>query len=373
MKRALTIFAGICFLSLNLVTAQAASPSCFGRSATLLGTNGDDVIVGTSGSDVIQGLGGNDIIYGGGGDDFICGGAGRDKIFGDRTSATTYAVPGDDTLSGGPGNDRLFGDGNGVDHGGDIFTGGAGNDYINAGPVSLNAGYERENVVAYNAAPGPISVNVPINSTGIATTTVTGDGTDTLIDVGGIQGSRFDDSFSIGSWVDEIAGGGGNDQITYAASGSAGGLEVNGDGNLCLRCMSSAGADGNDTILFSPGSYGVDVALYGGGGNDTVSGATYPSHGEFGGAGDDSLSDTQLAYGEGGNDTLIGTPGYDNLYGGAGADTIKGRTGNDSLLGGTGDDILNSKDGTAGNDTANGGAGVDQCTFDTGDNVLNCP
>jgi Ca2+-binding RTX toxin-like protein len=372
MKRALTIFAGICFLSLNLVAAHAASPTCFGKPVTLLGTTGDDVIVGTSGVDVISGLEGNDTLFGGGGNDFICGGMGSDKIFGDRTSATTYAAPADDTLAGGRGNDRIFGDGNTLQHSGDTFVGGYGNDYINAGPLTLNKGYERDNVVSYNSAPGPVSVTDPASPTGASTTTVTGNGTDTLIDVGAIQGSPFDDSFVINGWVDEVAGGGGNDHITYG-SGGAGGLEVNGDGNLCPRCLGLPGTDGNDTILFSPGSYGVDVGLYAGGGNDTVSGVAFPSHGEFGGPGDDSLSDTQLAYGEGGNDTLVGTTGYDNLYGGLGADTITGRTGNDSLFGEAGNDTLNSKDGTAANDTADGGIGVDGCTFDSGDTVLSCP
>jgi Ca2+-binding RTX toxin-like protein len=297
---------------------------------------------------------------------------GSDKIFGVRISATTYAGPGDDTLAGGRGNDRIFGDGNTLQHSGDTFLGGYCNDYMNAGPLTLNNGYERDNVVSYNSAPGPVSITDAASSTGSSITTVTGNGTDTLIDVGAIQGSPFDDSFVINGWVDEVAGGGGNDHITYG-TGGAGGLEVNGDGNLCRRCLGLPGTDGDDTILFSPGSYGVDVGLYAGGGNDTVSGVAYPSHGEFEGPGDDSLSDTQLAHGDDGKDTLVGTTGYDNLYGGRGADTITGRTGIDSLLGEAGNDTLNSKDGTAGNDTADGGTEVDGCTFDTGDIVVNCP
>jgi Ca2+-binding RTX toxin-like protein len=372
MKRALTISAAFCFLSLNLVAAKAAPSTCFGKPVTQLGTNGDDLIVGTSGVDVISGLGGNDTLYGGGGNDFICGGPGSDRIFGDRTSSTSFAGPGDDTLAGGRGNDRIFGDGNTLQHAGDTFVGGYGNDYINAGPLALNNGYERDNVVSYNSAPGPVSVTDPASTSGSSTTTVTGNGTDTLIDVGAIQGSPFDDSFVIDGWVDEVAGGGGNDHVTYGPAG-AGGLEVNGDGNLCSRCLGLPGTDGNDSILFSAGSYGVDVGLYAGGGDDTVSGVAFPSHGEFGGPGDDSLSDTQLAYGQGGNDTLSGTTGYDNLYGGRGADSIRGRTGNDSLFGQAGTDTLNSKDGTAGNDTANGGAGVDKCTVDIGDTVVSCP
>ncbi len=38
--------------------AQSEEPDCFGRPPTILGTEGDDVLVGTDGPDVISGLGG---------------------------------------------------------------------------------------------------------------------------------------------------------------------------------------------------------------------------------------------------------------------------------------------------------------------------
>jgi Ca2+-binding RTX toxin-like protein len=78
---------------------------CRGLPATIVGTEGRDIIIGTPGPDVIHGLGGNDVIRGGRGDDLICGGPGRDR------------------LSGGPGRDRLFGD-----SGRDRLDGGAGRD-----------------------------------------------------------------------------------------------------------------------------------------------------------------------------------------------------------------------------------------------------
>src|SRR6185312_17495539 len=57
--------------------AYAATPTCFGQTATVTGTAGDDTaLTGTSGADVIVGLGGNDTISGGGGNDLICGNAG---------------------------------------------------------------------------------------------------------------------------------------------------------------------------------------------------------------------------------------------------------------------------------------------------------
>ena len=36
-------------------------PLCAGRPATIVGTQGDDLIIGTRGDDVIHGLGGNDL------------------------------------------------------------------------------------------------------------------------------------------------------------------------------------------------------------------------------------------------------------------------------------------------------------------------
>src|SRR3989442_11159085 len=66
-------------------SARAQGVTCVGldeRLATIVGTEGDDVIVGTSGDDVIQALGGNDVIDGGDGNDLICGGAGDDVIYG---------------------------------------------------------------------------------------------------------------------------------------------------------------------------------------------------------------------------------------------------------------------------------------------------
>src|SRR6185503_9403545 len=55
---------------------------CNGKSATIVGTYGPDILEGTSGYDVMSGLGGDDTIYGLGGNDVICGGWGSDTIEG---------------------------------------------------------------------------------------------------------------------------------------------------------------------------------------------------------------------------------------------------------------------------------------------------
>lgn len=78
--------------------AWATVPECDGSLATIIGSEGDDVLVGTSdndvffaagGDDTITGLGGNDIVCAGDGDDFIDSGDGNDRIF---------AGPGNDSI-----------------------------------------------------------------------------------------------------------------------------------------------------------------------------------------------------------------------------------------------------------------------------------
>jgi Ca2+-binding RTX toxin-like protein len=75
----------------------ATTDTCGGRTATILGTGGEDAIHGTAGPDVIVALGSSDTVWGLGGADRICLGRG------------------DDTSWGGPGTDRMYGqDGNDV-------------------------------------------------------------------------------------------------------------------------------------------------------------------------------------------------------------------------------------------------------------------
>jgi hypothetical protein len=109
-------------VSLQCLSACSTTPqpTCNGRSVTILGTAGDDLLVGSPGADVMAGRGGNDIVNGGAGDDVICGEAGNDLLIGG---------PGRDTLLAGAGNDVLMGDA-----GADTLLGGTGNDALTGGP-----------------------------------------------------------------------------------------------------------------------------------------------------------------------------------------------------------------------------------------------
>ena len=96
--------------------------------------------------------------------------------------------------------------------------------------------------------------------------------------------------------------------------------------------------------------------LRGSGGNDTI----------YGGVGNDNIEGfdgDDILYGGVGNDTLSGNTGKNILYGGVGNDTLSGSyQGNNVLYGGDGNDNLS---GGIGSDTLTGGAGKDQFSLDT--------
>jgi Ca2+-binding RTX toxin-like protein len=87
----------------------AATPTCKGVRATIVGTAGNDLRRGTPRRDVITGLGGNDRLSGLAGNDLICGGTGRDVLKGGPGRDVLRGGPGKDTLRGGPGKDSLKG------------------------------------------------------------------------------------------------------------------------------------------------------------------------------------------------------------------------------------------------------------------------
>jgi Ca2+-binding RTX toxin-like protein len=156
---------------------SSSAVTCGGRTATVVGTSGNDTLTGTAGSDVIAGLDGNDIILGLGGNDTLCGNAGNDRLLGGFDNDLLIGGPGIDNAefggtagvavnlaSGtatGQGSDRLFTIENvkGTDAadnltgnegrntligtgGNDILNGAGGNDYLFGGTANdtLNGG-----------------------------------------------------------------------------------------------------------------------------------------------------------------------------------------------------------------------------------------
>ena len=119
----------------------------------------------------------------------------------------------------------------------------------------------------------------------------------------------------------------------------------------------------------------IPSVAYGDGGNDKLVGGG--SRDELhGGIGNDDLQGNGMSwgmlvgdklYGDQGDDKLKGGGWNDLLSGGSGHDEIFGNGGSDLLIGGFGNDVLR---GGSGNDQLNGGAGWDQLFGDQGDDIL---
>jgi Ca2+-binding RTX toxin-like protein len=122
-----------------------------------------------------------------------------------------------------------------------------------------------------------------------------------------------------------------------------------------------SGTKGDDVVLLKGSAWQTFHAK---GGNDTVCVQGYGSE-VYGGSGNDWISgekaDGIYAHGSTGNDTIIGSADDDQLYGGPGNDLLRGRAGNDRLDPDQ-DDLVEDAKRRDGADEVQGGAGSDQIT-----------
>jgi Ca2+-binding RTX toxin-like protein len=256
-------------LSLTVATPAyaAATYTCAGHVATVVGTVGDDVITGTSRADVIVARAGNDRISGGGGNDIICGGYGYDLLLGGS---------GNDRLYGGPG--RFF-----VDTSEDFteivedtLRGGPGDDVIFPGYDERVADDHHRDRILWDTAPQAVRVHI---DTGRAT----GQGDDRFgtkwITV---VGSRYGDHIYGTTRADDIVPGRGNDTV-YTREGD----------DVITETDGSAGTTGDDDLYY--GGAGDDVFV-------TRAGRDRA----YGGAGIDYFNDGGATV-----DTLVGGPDRD--------------------------------------------------------------
>lgn len=158
-----------------------------------------------------------------------------------------------------------------------------------------------------------------------------------------IEGGADNDMLDGGEDGDALYGQAGDD-ILYAGGG---------DDRLY-------GYEGNDALYGQSGNnylYGEegDDLLYAGTGNDTlIGGSGYDQ--AFGSIGNDTIRESELSIGRGGNDIVSLTSHSSDVgIGGAGDDWLEGY-GNDQLRGGSGNDVLIS---LGANDTLQGGSGSD--------------
>jgi parallel beta-helix repeat protein len=126
-----------------------------------------------------------------------------------------------------------------------------------------------------------------------------------------------------------VGGSGANDVISLTLSGGMVSVDVNGTvtGNIPASSLAEINVHcgpGGDTVTVAP-SVTVGVFIHGGGGNDSLTGASNDTL--AGGGGNDTLvaaGSGDFLYGRGGNDELIGQA--------AGADTVYGAGGNDATI-----------------------------------------
>lgn len=263
-------------------------------------SSGDDRIVGTNGADAIEALAGNDKVLGLAGDDRIAGGRGNDALFGGSGNDRLNGGEGRDWFDGGPGDDRIDGD--------------AGIDTLSyAGAV---AGIRLGLATAGRQATG-------------------GSGTDTVLHVENLVGSRYADRLAGNSLANLLDGGMGDDRLW--------------------------GVGGRDTLRGGEG----DDKLSGGSDNDVLDGQKgfdIASYADVPGAVAIDLQ-TGTASGAAGADLLFSIEG---VIGSAFADTLTGDAGDNLLVGGNGDDLIygagNEWYGNSG-DKLTGGGGNDRFIY----------
>ena len=134
------------------------------------------------------------------------------------------------------------------------------------------------------------------------------------------------------------------------------------------------GGDGNDNIS---GGAGNNI-IFGGNGADTITGGS-GNNVIFGGAGEDFLTGgsgsnyidggdgSDTVYGGSGSNVIFGGEGNDYITGGDGQNVIDGGAGDDNILGGRGNDVIY---GGEGNDFISGGEGDDYIDGGEGDDRL---
>ncbi len=361
--------------------------SAVSQDVVLFGGAGNDTLRGGSGIDELFGQEGADVLTGGLGDDMLNGGTGP----GTETDVLLETANVDLTLTA----DSLMGIG--TDTLAEIeraeLIGGDGNNIIDA--TNFTAA-----VVLRGGGGSDELIGTAFNDTMFG-----GSGNDSMFGLAGVDvlnGDADNDSLTGGQGDDQLNGGVGNDDFEWvngdnsdAISGGQGAdaLQVSGHttlGDVFQLTNSGSGARFSRTNLvpFTLNFNNVEsLIVEGGGGNDSfnvalTAGAARPGEITFGGGdGKDSLeaSATSIpifAFGDAGDDTLVGGRGADSLQGGgdndmlagnSGADDLHGGDGTDNIDGGTGRDFVAGDDG---DDVIRGGADQDTLEGNDGEDII---
>ncbi|MBU1567845.1 MAG: hypothetical protein KJ630_19740 [Proteobacteria bacterium] len=254
---------------------------------------------------------GGDILSGGSGNDYIIGAMGADIIDGGDDDDILSGKEGADVIFGGQGKDVLLGGG-----GNDVLQGGDGDDYLSGDAWAvMHFTQDGENFIYKYIWLQPESGWAHFSD---------------------LQFAYSEEGFPTGV-TEYIA------DLRYNPEDQGDDYLAGGSGNDLMRGMA-----GNDTLRGDEG----DDYLDGGTGNDWLIGGE-DNDTLYGGADNDKLYGDKEDHTGTGNDSLYGEAGDDKLIGGNGDDFLDGGDGDDQLWGDNGD-----KTGT-GNDTLYGGADND--------------
>lgn len=366
------------------------------------GTWGDDTLNGDKG--LLSGWGGDDTLNLSGSAEGH-GDEGDDTIHASSQDAASYGGAGNDTLDGSANFDAHGGDGNDDlvitsggsgwgDAGNDLLVadgtatadGGTGDDLLlAAGHATLTGGEGNDTFLAafpetgiltisdFDASHDHLGLTLPDGTTlGDINLQVTADDgagyTDIALQLGSqtahihLQGVADFDPAQLGTY--EVTQATGSDHLTATLHDQ---LQQGGDGNDSILATDGTtlvrGGDGDNTI-YGEYSFPNGLELFGGAGNDIVSGET---SGTYGGDGDDTLTGAiGTLYGGSGNDVVTDLADA-SAYGGVGDDHVFSAS--SSAYGGGGNDILggNNTYGGAGNDvlTVNANSGEDRFEIGT--------
>ena len=360
----------------------------------LTGSNYNDRLTGNSAANILDGGAGNDILNGSAGADRMIGGNGSDSYFVDNigdivseTNATpstggidtVYSYLAAYTLGANVENLRLLATGTATGTGNSLdnrIHAGAGNNILDG-----DAGVD---TVSYSIATSAVTVNLATT----AAQTTGGSGSDTLLNIENLTGSKYNDKLTGNSAANTLDGGAGNDKLNGAAGADQmiGGdgsdsYFVDDTGDIVSETNATASTGGTDTVYSFLTAYtlGVNVenlrllatgtangtgndldnVIYAGDGNNILDGAAGIDTADYtfaasdisvslastaaqvtSGSGSDTLLNIENLTGSKYNDTLTGNSAANNLNGGTGNDTLTGGDGNDLLIGGLGTDTL---------------------------------
>ena len=282
-------------------------------SDSLSGAGGNDQLVGGKGEDILRGGAGDDYIAGMDGEDYLNGSMGNDRLYGGEGPDSLYGGSGADILRGENGNDDLTGDG--IDEqdsfydqfsqfthnpGNDDLDGGLGNDFLRTdeGTNHLDGGSGDDRFVVMDVGTTAQSNNVLVDAIpdGQNPPTMT-----TTLDY-----SLF--GRPIVFYGDQTVQSVGDNIII--------------DHSALQQLQTIIGGAGDDLIKCSPDVFST---IYGGAGNDNITGGNRPDL-LYGGPGND------LIYGGRGNDIIDGGTGTNDAYGGPGEDEVANATERDSQI-----------------------------------------